>query len=294
MSYETTLKLSVRDWFHSASQAVTVEPRTPQARFPLHEHEFGEIVIVMSGNGWHVLNDEPQFITCGEIFYIRPEDRHAFEEVNELCLTNVIYRPSDRLLRPERLQLLLEPDAGGARRRWQVSENALGLLRVMLDRLAAETSSRDPLSELMAESLFIELSVALCRHRFVVDDEDFPAAGRLGHAIGYLRRHCTDPIDLEEVARRSGYSFRNFNRVFRDATATTPHNYLAQLRLGHALRALRTTDDRITDIALACGFSDSNYFSSCFSKRTGVSPREFRRRVREAPSAPPFLPERSR
>jgi AraC-like DNA-binding protein len=277
MAYAATMKLSVRDWFRRESQAVTVEPRTPQARFPLHEHEFGEIVIVMSGNGWHVLNDEPQLITCGEVFYIRPEDRHAFEQVNDLFLTNVIYRPSHRLLRPERIQQLLDGGDGSGRKRWQVTEDALLELRPMLDALTRESRSDDPLSDVMAESLFIQVGVALCRHRFAVDGADIPAAARFGHILGFLRHHCSEDVDLEELAHRFGYSLRTLCRIFRDATATTPHNYLVQLRLARAMRALRTTHDSITDVAFACGFHDSNYFSSCFSKMTGFSPSEYRR-----------------
>ncbi|HET6412115.1 MAG TPA: helix-turn-helix domain-containing protein [Anaeromyxobacter sp.] len=280
MPYAGTMKLSARDWFRRESQAVTVEPRTPQERFPLHEHEFGEIVIVMSGNGWHLLNDEPQLITCGEVFYIRPEDHHSFEQVNDLYLTNVIYRPSDRLLRPERIKELLEPGESGGRRRWQVTEDALRELRALLDALARETRSDDPLADVMAESLFMQLAVALCRHRFAIDGDQIPPAAQLGHLLAFLRHRCGEDVDLDEVAHRYGYSPRTFCRVFRDATGTTPHSYLVSLRLGRAMHALRATGDSITDIAFASGFHDSNYFSSCFSKMTGVSPTEYRRQAR--------------
>jgi AraC family L-rhamnose operon transcriptional activator RhaR len=290
MATADTLKLSVRDWFRSDAQAVTVEPRTPQARFPMHEHEFGEIVIVMSGNGWHVLNEEPQLITCGEVFYIRPEDRHAFEQVNDLFLTNVIYRPSERLLRPERLRQLLQPDEGGQRRRWQVTEKALGRLEPLLEALTREARSQEPLAEVMAESLFLQLAVALCRHRFAVDGDQLPAAATLGHVLAFLRHRCSEEVDLDQLAERFGYSSRAFYRAFREATNTTPHNYLVQLRLGRAMHALRTTGKSITDVAFECGFHDSNYFSSCFSKMTGSSPSEYRRQVRgegDGPGGPP-------
>jgi AraC-like DNA-binding protein len=277
MAHAGTMKLSVRDWFRRESQAVTVEPRTPQGRFPLHEHEFGEIVIVQSGNGWHVLNEEPQLITCGEVFYIRPEDRHAFEQVNDLFLTNVIYRPSERLLRPERIEQLLDAGESPDRKRWQITDEALRELRPLLDALTREARSDDPLSDVMAESLFIQLAVALCRHRFAIDGADIPEAARFGHVLAFLRHRCREDVDLDELAHRFGYSPRTFSRVFRDATATTPHNYLVQLRLGRAMQALRTTDDSITDIAFDCGFHDSNYFSSCFSKMTALSPSEYRR-----------------
>lgn len=280
MPQVTTTKLSARDWFRRGSQAVTVEPRTPQDRFPLHDHEFGEVVIVISGNGWHILNDEPQLITSGEVFYIRPEDRHAFEQVHDLCLTNVLYRPSERLLSRERIQQLLESPEG--RRRWQLTEESLRTLTPLIAQLTHEVRSDDPHSDVMAESLFIQLAVALCRHRIPIDCDDLPTPGPFGHVLAYLRRHCTSDVDVEDVARRSGFSLRTFTRMFREATATTPHNFLVKLRIGCAMQAIRTTCDSITDIAFASGFNDSNYFSSCFSKMTGFSPSEYRRRAQRA------------
>ncbi|HEY6177704.1 MAG TPA: helix-turn-helix domain-containing protein [Kofleriaceae bacterium] len=271
------MKLAVRDWFRRRSQAVTVEPRAPQDRFPLHDHEFGEVVIVRSGNGWHVWNDEPQFITSGEVFYLRPQDRHAFEQVSDLHLTNLLYRPSERLLGPDRIQQLLENPEG--HHRWQLTDGALRKLEPLIAQLTREVRSDDPHSDLLAESLFIQLAVALCRHRIPIDCDSLPERGGFGHVLAYLRHHCTTDLDVEDVAQRSGYSLRTFTRTFREATGTTPHNYLVQLRIGHAKRAIRTTSHSITEIAFASGFHDSNYFSSCFSRLTGLSPSEYRRQA---------------
>jgi AraC-like DNA-binding protein len=289
MTYLTTTKLSVRDWFRRGSQAVTVEPRTPQDRFPMHDHEFGEVVIVISGNGWHVWNDEPQFITSGEVFYVRPQDRHAFDEVHDLHLTNILYRPSDRLLGPERIQHLLEnPET---RQRWQLTEDSLRKLEPLIAELTREVRSDEPHSDVMAESLFIQLAVALWRHRIPIDCDDLQMPVPIGHVLAYLRRNCTSDLNVVDVARRAGYGLRTFTRMFREATATTPHNYLVQLRIGCAMQAIRTTSDSITDIAYASGFNDSNYFSSCFSKQTGLSPSEYRRQVQTSQTSPTYRPQ---
>jgi AraC family L-rhamnose operon transcriptional activator RhaR len=254
-----------------------VEPRVPQDRFPVHDHEFGEVVIVASGHGWHVWNDEPQFITGGEVFYIQPQDRHSFEQVSDLHLTNFLYRPSDRLLGPDRIQQLLESSEGHSR--WQLTDDALRQLEPLIVQLTREVRSDDPHADVLAESLFIQLAVALWRHRIPIDCDHLPARSRFGHVLAYLRHHCSEDISLEDVAQRSGYSLRTFTRTFREVTGTTPHNYLVQLRIGCAKRAMRTTDDSITAIAFASGFHDSNYFSSCFRKLTGISPSAYRCQV---------------
>jgi AraC-like DNA-binding protein len=287
------LKLSAREFFHGDAQCVGVEPRAPQPAFPLHDHDFCEIVIVASGNGWHVLNGEPHLLSCGEVLYLGPGDRHAFEQVQDLYLTNVIYRPNGALLHPERLRPYLQPsgEAPGERRYWQVSDAALRRLEPLLAALKHESQRSDVASGLMAEasglmaqSLLVQLVVTLWRERFASDGQGLPAHGRLAELLKYLRHHCTEPIDLDELARRYGYSARNLRRVFREATATTPHDYLVKLRLCRAIRALATSDASITEVALASGFSDGNYFSYAFRKLTGMSPSRYRREVGASPS----------
>jgi len=274
------MRLCASEFFSRDAQRVCVERRTPQFRFPLHNHEFNEIVVVISGNGWHVLNEEPRLITCGEIFYIQAEDQHAFEEVNDLYLTNVLYKPE--LLGPVLDQsgmLGLDGEADGQRRNWQLTETVVQQLAPLLEQLAVESRSTEPLADVMTESLFLQLAVTLHRNRFAADGELLPNATLLDHVLTYLRCNCTEQINFDEVARRFGYSLHNFSRMFRDATATTPHNYLVRLRLGHAMRALRASEDSITDIAFTSGFNDSNYFSYTFRKLTGLAPTEYRKRM---------------
>jgi len=278
------MKLLARDFFRTESQFVVVEPRSPQVLFPLHEHDFYEIVIVASGNGWHVLNDEPHLLSCGEVFYLRAGDRHAFEEVHDLYLTNVLYRPNELLLRPDRVGRYLQPTAAeaGERRYWQIAESVVARLTAFLAAINRESQEADSASDLMAESHFVQLVVTLWRERFATDGAQLSTSARLAQVLKYLRHHCTGPLDLDEIAHRFGYTPRTFRRVFRDATATTPHGYLVKLRLGHAMRALRATDDKVTDIAFGSGFNDANYFSYSFSKLIGMSPSQYREQARAA------------
>jgi len=272
------MRLSAGEYFRTNERSVVVEPRSPQSPFPEHDHEFKELFIVLSGNGWHVINDVPHFVTCGELFYIEPDDRHEFVDVNDLFLVNILYR-RDGAFFEELDQVLDPPRAGdGERRHWQITEDTLGQVRPLIERMEGEARGDDPTCRIMTQTLFAQLRVMLRRERFASDDAELPRATRLIHALNYLRKHCVEEVDLDDVAKRFGYSTRNFNRVFRDATSTTPHNYLVKLRLGEAMRLLRKSEAGVTDIAFAAGFNDSNYFSYAFSKSTGMSPTEYRRR----------------
>lgn len=290
------LKLRGREFFHRESQFVVVEPRSPQPSFPLHGHDFYELVIVASGNGWHVLNGEPHLLSCGDIVYLETEDRHAFDEVHDLYLTNVIYRPNDGLLHPERLRPYLQPgkDEIGGRRHWQISDDARGRLKPLLTALAEESAKTDAASHLMAQSLFVQLIVSLWRDRFAADGQQLSARGRMTAVLKYLQENCTETIDLDELAQRFGYSARNLRRVFRETTATTPHDYLVKLRLARAMVALRKSDANVTDVALASGFNDGNHFSYAFRKLVGMSPSRYRREARDHRDGVAKAPEEQR
>jgi AraC-like DNA-binding protein len=252
------LKLLAEDFFRRGSQSVQIESRAPQEPFPLHDHDFCEVVIVASGNGWHVLNGEPHLLSCGEVFYLRAGDQHAFEEVHDLYLTNVLYRHNDRLLAPARVDPFLTPanrKDDGALRYWQISEQVQATISALVAAIERESQRPDAASDAMAEALFIQLLVTLWRDRL---------------------QHPREPLDLDDVADQFGFTPRTFRRIFREATATTPHGYLIKLRLEHAMRALRATDDKVTEIAFASGFNDANHFSASFSKLIGMSPSRYR------------------
>lgn len=54
-----------------------------------------------------------------------------------------------------------------------------------------------------------------------------------------------------------------------------------------ACRELQETEDSVTKIAYQSGFEDSNYFSRTFHKFIGMTPREYRSRIKSSQSELP-------
>ncbi len=94
-----------------------------------------------------------------------------------------------------------------------------------------------------------------------------------------MRANLSEELDAEKIAGAAGFSPNYLSRKFRQATGMGVHEYLTFLRLQQSAVALAETKDSVTDIALSCGFSDSNYFKDCFKRRYGVSPRAYRTRA---------------
>ena len=83
---------------------------------------------------------------------------------------------------------------------------------------------------------------------------------------------------MAELARMVHLHPTYFSNLFRETFGVPPLRYLGQLRLRRARDLLRSTDARISEVAMHCGFNSPLHFSRIVHKATGVCPREFRAR----------------
>ena len=72
------------------------------------------------------------------------------------------------------------------------------------------------------------------------------------------------------------YTKSHLIRAFKAEYGMTPYHYLLERKANTAKQLLKNTAMSITEIAHQLGFSNCHYFSAFFSKRTGLSPREYR------------------
>lgn len=84
------------------------------------------------------------------------------------------------------------------------------------------------------------------------------------------------PWSLDSMAAECGLKVTQFVRHVKESTNMPPLHYLNHCRLESARRLLR--DERqmsITEVALTCGFSSSQYFATLFRRRFGTTPTQF-------------------
>jgi signal transduction histidine kinase/DNA-binding response OmpR family regulator/ABC-type sugar transport system substrate-binding protein len=96
-------------------------------------------------------------------------------------------------------------------------------------------------------------------------------------AMAYIHEHFAAPITREELARHVNASDGHLARCFRQETGLSPMAYLNRYRVRQAQTRLAGSQQSVTAIALACGFSDVNYFSRVFHQETGMTPLAYRK-----------------
>jgi len=273
----THFVLKKADFFASAAQPVAVADRYPQNIFAEHTHDFCELVLVWRGNGLHVLNDRPYRITCGDLFYIRAEDRHSYESVNDLVLHNIIYCPERLKLNVDWNELLHSQAVAGKDPRWRLSSHGMAQARQLISQLEHESQQQDALSLCLAESLFLQLCILLRRHRYQPHETAVPNGSEtLDLLLATLGNSFHTPFDLQQFCQQHQVADRHLRQLFRQQTGMSISQYLRQLRICQAQDLLRHSELLISDIATRCGFEDSNYFSVVFLKETGMTPRMWR------------------
>lgn len=102
-------------------------------------------------------------------------------------------------------------------------------------------------------------------------------AGIIRDLLVWLESHLDQPLSLDNVALKAGYSKWHLQRMFKDVTGHAIGAYIRARRLSKAAVALRLTSRPILDIALQYRFDSQQTFTRAFKKQFNQTPAWYRR-----------------
>jgi AraC-like DNA-binding protein len=155
-------------------------------------------------------------------------------------------------------------------------------LATIAQAMRLELSSGGLDDPLIAEGLgtYLSASLAVPATEPVSGRSPSAAQRRLAaQAREYVDAHARADFSIAEIARAVCASPSHLQRCFRAGIGVSLVDYVHQTRLRHAADLLRATDLSVTEVALAVGFNDPNYFSRLFRREYGVAPARFRSAV---------------
>lgn len=252
----------------------------------LHYHDFYEVFFFLNGQVEFRVEGRSYPMEAGDLLLISPQELHqavidpatSYERIvlwiDRNFLTGLSTPETDlagcfggdsisriNLLRPAKLQRV-----------------AIGQL---MSRLHRESLSRELGSDVLAQSLMMQLMVELNRfaqqtvstiHR--LEDPDLVA-----QVLAYIGIHYRENITLESLANAFFVSKYHLSHEFSHRVGTSIYRYVIFRRLTLA-RELITDGAAPGDIFQTCGFGDYANFYRAFKTEYGISPREFAARVK--------------
>lgn len=101
----------------------------------------------------------------------------------------------------------------------------------------------------------------------------------ISRAQAYIKEHYFAPITLDILAEHLGLNKSYLCTIFKKATKESFCNYTNKVRISEGKKLLKDTNESMTEIALAVGFSSASYFNTIFKKFEGKTPLEYRKEL---------------
>ncbi|MBP5530777.1 MAG: helix-turn-helix domain-containing protein [Lentisphaeria bacterium] len=253
-----------------------------------HTHDFAELIFILRGGGLHWIDGKTYPVEEGDVFLIQGYTEHYFQERHNLVMYNVMF---DVPFLKEHLHtlhslpgfnafFLFEPTY----RRWHRFQSRLRIgpeqlfqATALLRQIEAVSEGAAPGYDLLMLAKVLEIFVFLSREYSKEKNPKARSLFRLGEVISRLENEYLRRWTIADLSRIAAMAPSTLLPVFRKVTGRSPMEYLMEVRLSKAAEKLLKTDDPVSEVAAACGFSDPNYFSRCFRRRYNASPREYRR-----------------
>ncbi|NLM12604.1 MAG: AraC family transcriptional regulator [Epulopiscium sp.] len=246
-----------------------------------HFHPYYEIYYLVSGKRKVFINHTLYTVDKGSIVIFKKGCLHRTTFIADETHERVVLNFTDQFLKElyqefgkesiikcfEKLHILLPPS-----RRVFFEE--------LLQKIEYEYHLNDDFSKFLIKNHVYELIIFLVRCQTFQDnplEEADIAHDKIQKMAKYICENYDRPITLEEMAKMANMSITYFSKKFKKITGFGFKEYLNNIRVKEAAHLLLETRDSITNIALKCGFTDSNYFGDVFKKVKGMSPSKYRK-----------------
>lgn len=95
--------------------------------------------------------------------------------------------------------------------------------------------------------------------------------------INHIEDNLHSDLTVRSVSEYSGYSSHHFQKMFAAVTGHSLGSYIRRRRLTKAAAKLRSSSERIIEIALDSGFESQESFTRAFKTMFGANPNEYRK-----------------
>lgn len=259
----------------------------------LRRHDYYEILYLESGEAVYRVQDRLIRVRQGDLFVMGSPFFHGIQQyvspsVNVVVLyflpsliwSEDISGESAEFLMPFQLQGTDFPHVVPAST--GVPAQVLDLMRRAHRDLAHDTPRAHLSMKIYLRMILVLLMNYYASYRPTVDavirkERDLE---RLRPLFDYLDRHYGEAVTIDDAADRLRMSKSHFMRFFRAVTGQSFIAHLNRFRVAKAQHLMATTDRTIAAISQEVGFCDQSYFGLVFRRLAGMTPREYREKLR--------------
>ena len=259
--------------------------------FPLHNHNFYELIFVENGVGIHTVNDVSLNYKKGDIFLLTPQDEHSFEIEEKSVFTFVKFTE----------QLFVEKTENNSKGKWQRKINAVLCnpnshpssvvkeghenvkMFTLLTLLQNEYKNIDFFSRQVVLDLFGAMITIVARSlnkdNSMISNKEVNEMDKISLMLGYIRQHIFEKEKLSIAALSDKFNLStNYVGIYiKKNTGVSLQSIILETKFKTAERLLSTSNLPIKEIAHKLEFTDLSHFSKMFKKYKESTPSNYRK-----------------
>ena len=262
-------------------QVISVNYSENISNFKKHYHNAHQILYVSSGEISVTLRNQVYTVRTGQLLVLSCFEEHAIKILtpqytrytlriapdisqNDVHLSHL---SSFLINRPEGFQNVV--DVSGFQPQ----------IEQILSAMAREFREQRPMHHQQLQLLLTTFLILLYREvPTMFPDISTPAAQLVNAIQRSFETHYKDTYTIASIAGQYHVSPSHLCHIFKSITGYPLMEYLMNCRLSAAKNMLGETEKTISEIVVACGFSNNSNFSRFFKDRVGMTPSQFRKR----------------
>lgn len=249
----------------------------PAWKLEPHEHDYFQIIYFLSGSGSFLLNSHEQAIAHGDLFLLKPHQRHGLTVASVIKTLDLKFDVKDAQLQRTLLKTVSY---------FPACDPAITHL---FERIRQEGEGKGALFQELCGAYLLELLILLLRQErrparvahLAKVPAGCPADAVSKRVVEFIQQHYAEDVHLPEIARVLGMSERRIRQKFQESVGIPPMRYLLQCRVEQAKELINYSDYALKEIAERVGFKNIHHFTRVFSEIAGISPGLWRQQNRQ-------------
>ncbi len=258
---------------------------------PIHWHKDFEICYVTQGTMLVQAAQSETYLHQGEAMFINANCIHGFRKaMNNSFYVSILFEDSFITGSYEKNSLYhkyISPISENT----NISSVAFSLLRGqqkealrLLEQIRLLAASNDDGFEFAIREALCRIMMLLYQYSREHTEYNSPVSRdtAIFDMISFIKKNYPNKLYIEDIAASANLSIRECSRRFHKYLSMSPGQYLELIRLNAAVELLHKTDLNITEICFEAGYLNSSYFCSKFKKLMGMTPNEYRKKLRSS------------
>lgn len=247
---------------------IRVDSPAPQVHD--HYHNSFEVYYLQKGTCWYFIDQKSYHLTAGDIALIPTGVIHKTSYETPTSSRSV-FNCADSFI-PESVRKLMQRTPYFAR-----TDATASLVSEIFSTIQKEYEAPDEYA-MDAVRVKVQQLFLLIARESRGQHQEKPESPIVEKAAGYIRKHYMDTVTLQDVAEHCFVSREHLSRIFKKETGFGFNEYLNIYRLKKANAMLtENPKSKVSQVAVSCGFNDSNYFSKQYKKMYGIAPTRAKR-----------------